>query len=95
MSRAEILARRASLLERAEADRVRVAEAYEPWRTPIAVVDRGLALISFVRRTAPLLGLGFGITAAALAVIRPPRIGDWARKGLQAARFAQRVAELF
>ena len=60
--RAELLARRAELRRRAEAQRNQIAAIFAPWEQPLEIVDRGVKLFRSVQRVAPLIGLVFGFT---------------------------------
>ncbi|OGS95871.1 MAG: hypothetical protein A3K04_01490 [Gallionellales bacterium RBG_16_56_9] len=61
----EVMQRRGDLLARIAAQREQVAEIGTRWQTPLALADRGLAAVCFLRSN-PVLVAG----VAALLVIR-------------------------
>jgi hypothetical protein len=62
-----LASRRARLIEMAAAQRLRFAADVEPWRRPLAIVDRGIAAARFIRgHPAWLLGAGVALRAAGL-----------------------------
>lgn len=70
MSRARqaLHARREALLARSAAQRDELFHALEPFRRPLAWVDRGVSLLRTARRHAPGMGVGLGIGLAALLI---------------------------
>ena len=74
-------ARRARLVERAALERDRLAAELGGWQRSLGLVDRGLAIVNGIRKSAPGLGFCAGIAAAALAFVRPDSIGGWLRSG--------------
>lgn len=65
--------RRQQLVAQAAVQRAALAQHVEPWRTPLALVDHGLAAARYVKRH-PGLMIG---AVALLAVLRPTRAGQW------------------
>src|SRR5215510_2963618 len=85
MSRARdaVLARRAALVARTDAERDELALALEPWRRAIGAADRALAWFRAVGRNAPLLVIG----VAALGALVASRGGmAWVRRAQSAWR---------
>jgi hypothetical protein len=76
---------------RADRERDEVALACEPWRKPLATVDRGMSILAALKKTAPFLGAGLGFAATALAILRPPRIAKWLDRGQAALSLARRL----
>ena len=91
MSRArdELLARRAGLLARAAAEREELAGILERLSRPVALADRGLALLGSWKRSVPFAAAGLGLAFAALAVVRPRSIATWAVSGVAAWRMVR------
>lgn len=79
---AQIHARRERLITKAAAQREEVALLLAVWQTPLAIVDRGVAVASYVRGH-PELVL---IAVAALVVLSPKRAFRWARRAFAAWR---------
>jgi hypothetical protein len=78
----DIRERRAGLLARAALERAQISAQLEAWRAPLALLDKSLAAVRYVRRHP-----GWMIAAAmALAVLRPRRTFAWVRRGLIAWR---------
>lgn len=71
---ARLAERREHLVARAAQQRATLAQNIEPWRTPLARVDMGLAALRFVR-SHPVIGMAGG--AALLAALRLGRPGKW------------------
>jgi hypothetical protein len=69
--------RRERLVAQAAAQRMALAQSIEPWRTPMALADQGLAALRFIKRH-PAWIAGGGVLLAAL---RPRRVGKWLRRG--------------
>ena len=78
----EIRARRAELLARAAVERERISVQLRTWEAPLALLDRGLAVVRSLRANPQWLIAG----ALVLAVLRPRRAFAWARNGLIAWR---------
>lgn len=74
---AQLAERRACLVARAAAQRAALAENIEPWRTPLAWADRGLELLSVLKRRPVWLAGGVALFAA----LRVDRAGKWLRRG--------------
>jgi hypothetical protein len=88
-ARDELIARRAVLLARAAAEREEIAGIIERLSRPIALADRGLALVGKWKRGAPLAGAALGVAFAALAVVRPRSVATWAVSAVAAWRVTQ------
>ncbi len=73
----QLAERRERLVAQCSAQRITLALNAEPWRTPLARVDRGLAVLRCIKRH-PVWMVGGGIV---IAIIRPSRIGKWLRYG--------------
>lgn len=70
--------RRAHLVAQAAAQREALAQGIEPWRTPLALADQGLAAVRYLKRH-PTWIIGAGVV---LATLRPGNFGKWLRRGL-------------
>lgn len=69
--------RREHLIAQAEAQRTALAQNIEPWRTPLALADQGLAAVRYLKRH-PTWIIGAGVL---LATLRPGIFGKWLRRG--------------
>lgn len=56
---------RQRLIKQAAAQRVNLAQCIEPWRAPLAQIDRGLAAVRVIRRN-PVWMIGSGVLLALL-----------------------------
>jgi hypothetical protein len=74
----QLAARRQQLVALSAAQRATLAYDLEPWRARLALVDRGVAGIRYVRRH-PVLMLGGALVFAAL---RLRQTGKWLQRGL-------------
>lgn len=70
--------RRQRLVAQAAAQRAVLAQQAAPWRPRLALADRGVAVLCYVRRHPALLA-GAGVLVAAL---RPRISGIWLQRGL-------------
>lgn len=69
--------RQERLVAQAAAQRITLAQNIEPWRMPLARVDRGLAALRYIKRH-PAWIVGGAVLFAAL---RPGPVGKWLRRG--------------
>jgi len=69
--------RRERLVAQAATQRMALAQNIEPWRTPLALADRGLSALRYIKHH-PAWIVGGGVLLAAL---RPGRVGKWLRRG--------------
>lgn len=74
----ELAGRQTSLVARAATQRSELSQALAPWREALAVVDRGLVTVHFIRSHAPLLAA----VAAFMAPVGLRRVRKWLRRGL-------------
>ena len=77
--------RRATLIARAENQRDTLAHASVPLQAPLALADRGLAGIHYLRQHPEWLAG----TAALVLLLKPRRIFKWSQRGWLAWRFAR------
>jgi hypothetical protein len=75
--RTQLAARRQQLVALAAAQRTILAHDMAPWHARLALADRGVAALQYVRRH-PALMLG---AALLLAALRPRRTGTWLQRG--------------
>ena len=73
----ELAERRKILVARAATQRAELSQALAPWREALAVVDRGLVAVRYIRSYAALL---VGVVAF-VAPLRPLRLARWLRRG--------------
>jgi hypothetical protein len=82
----EVIARRQLLLARSALQRATFARGIVPWQPRLALVDRGVAAVRYVRRYPATLAAA-GLLVAALR----PRIGSlWLQRGLLLWQIASR-----
>jgi hypothetical protein len=79
--------RRERLVAQAAAQRTALAQNIEPWRTPLALADQGLAALRFIKRH-PAWIVGGGILLAALRV---NRVGKWLERGWVTWQIVQKL----
>lgn len=79
--------RRSLLITQAAAQRTALAHNLAPWRARLALADRGIAAVRYVRNRPGLL------LAAALVVaaLRPRRLGTWLQRGWLAWQIRRRL----
>jgi len=83
----QLAKRRQQLVAQAAAQRTTLAYTLEPWRARLSLVDRGVAVLSYVRRH-PVLMVGASLLVAAL---RRRRIGRWLQHGLMVWQLGRRL----
>jgi hypothetical protein len=83
----QLAARRERLVAQAAAQRTALVQDLEPWRAPLALADRGMAALRYVRRHPGLLA------GAALVIValRPRRAGKWIRFAWIGWQFGRRA----
>lgn len=69
--------RRERLVAQAAAQRMALAQSIEPWRTPLARVDQGFALLRYIKCHPAWIAGG----VALLAALRLGRAGKWLGRG--------------
>jgi len=79
--------RRRLLIAQAAAQRTALATDMTPWRARLALADKGIAAVRYVR-SHPALVLGVALLVAAL---RPRRAGTWLQRGLLAWQIGRRL----
>lgn len=84
--------RRERLVLEAAEQRVRLAQAVDAWRTPLALVDQGLAAISFIKKYPFLMA---GSSAVLVKLLWNSRIGKWFSRGLLALQLVRKLHSRF
>jgi len=79
--------RRSLLIAQAAAQRTALASDMTPWRSRLALADKGIAAVRYVR-SHPALIVGAALLVAAL---RPRRAGTWLQRGLLAWQIGRRL----
>lgn len=79
--------RRSLLIAQAEAQRTALALNLGPWRARLALADKGIAAVRYVR-SRPVLIVG---AALLLAALRPRRVGTWLQRGWLAWQIRRRL----
>lgn len=83
----QLAERRRSLVAQAAAQRIALAHDMEPWRARLALADRGVDAVRYVRRHPALL-----VGAALLLVAwRPRHAVKWLQRGWLAWQFGRRL----
>lgn len=87
---ARLSERRQQLVAQAAAQRTALAQNLEPWRTPLALADKGLAAVRYVKQR-PALIIG---AVALFGMLRPIRVGKWLQGGLAAFQMVRSLRSL-
>lgn len=82
-----LAARRENLIARAATQRITLAKNIAPWRTPLALVDRGLSMLRFLKHH-PVWIIG-GVSL--LVAFRPSHCGLWLRRGWALWQITQKL----
>ncbi|MBW8370865.1 MAG: YqjK-like family protein [Thiobacillus sp.] len=78
--------RRRVLIAQAAAQRTALAHNVAPWRARLALADRGIAAVRYVRSHPALMVGG----ALLLAALRRQRVGKWLQRGWLAWQIGRR-----
>jgi len=78
--------RRSVLIAQAAAQRTALAHNVAPWRARLALADRGIAAVRYVRSHPALMVGG----ALLLAALRRQRVGKWLQRGWLAWQIGRR-----
>lgn len=84
--------RRERLVSEAEAQRMQLVQTVDILRPALAMADKGLAAIRYIKAH-PLLMAGGG--AVLMKVLRPSRIGKWFGRGLFAWQMIRKLQNKF
>lgn len=84
--------RRERLVSEAETQRMKLVQTVDTLRPALAMVDKGLAAIRYIKAH-PLLMAGSG--AVLMKVLRPSRIGKWFGRGLFAWQMVRKLQNKF
>jgi len=84
--------RRARLVVLAEAQRRALASEIEAWRRPLAIADRGMAAVRFIKDH-PAWVVGTAVVGGAVVpgALRTSRLAGWLGRGLGVWRIARRL----
>lgn len=84
--------RRERLVLEADQQRMRLAQAVEAWRGPLALADQGLAAISFIKSHPFYVA---GISAVIVRLFRKSFIGRWLSRGKLALQLVRKLQSSF
>lgn len=84
--------RRERLVSEAEAQRMQLVQTVDTLRPALAMADKGLAAIRYIKAH-PLLMAGGG--AVLMKALRPSRIGKWFGRGLFAWQMVRKLQNKF
>jgi hypothetical protein len=84
--------RRERLILEAARQREQIAQIADSWRPPLAMADKGLAAVSFIKKHPIWMAGG---SALVLKVLRPRRIGKWFQRGLLAWQLVRKLRGKF
>ena len=79
---AQLEQRRSALIARAAEQRVILAAAAEPWRGPLAVADRGIAVARFFQRYPAFLA----VAGVVVLLLKPGPTFRWGKRAFLAWR---------
>lgn len=80
--------RRRQLVAQTAAQRSALAQHLEPWRPPLALVDRGLAVVRYCKQHPALVS---GASVALLSMMRLTHVGKWLQGGWAAFQVARNL----
>jgi hypothetical protein len=82
-----LIERRERLVAQAATQRRVLAQNIEPWHTPLALADQGLAALRYVKRHPEWIIGGVVL----LAALRPRHLGKWLGRGWVSWQVMQRL----
>jgi hypothetical protein len=88
----KLVQKREHLVLQAEKQREQLVQIVEVWRAPLAIADKGLAVISFIKKHPAWL---VGGSAIFLKLVRPNRIGKWLGRGWVAWQLMRKLQSKF
>lgn len=88
--------RRENLVLEAEKQRMQLAQVVDAWRAPLALADKGLAAISYIKKH-PVWMVGGSVIGSSILmkVLRLGRIGKWFSRGLFAWQMIRKLQNKF
>jgi hypothetical protein len=88
----ELAQRRERLIQEAADQRVQLTQAVDVWREPMALIDKGVAALSFIKKHPVWMASG---SAILLKVLRPSRVGKWVSRGWIAWQLMRKLQTKF
>lgn len=83
--------RRQQLVAQAAAQRTALAQNIDPLRSPLALADKGLAAVRYVKQRPVLM---IGAVALLGTLLRPLHVGKWLQGGLAAFQVVRNIRSL-
>jgi YqjK-like protein len=84
--------RRERLILDSTMQRAQLVQIADTWREPLALADKGLLAMSFVRKH-PIIMVG--VSAILLKMLGPSRVGKWFSEGLIVWQFMRKLQSKF
>jgi hypothetical protein len=88
----ELAKRRERLIQEAADQRVKLTQAVDVWREPMALVDKGFAALSFIKKHPVWMASG---SAILLRVLQPAKVGKWVSRGWIAWQLMRKLQTKF
>ena len=84
--------RREHLVLEAAKQRMQLAQAVEVWREPLALVEQGLAAISYIKKHPILIAAS---SAVLVRLLRKSFMGKWLGRGMMAWQLVRKLQSRF
>jgi hypothetical protein len=84
--------RRERLISQSAKQRVKLSQAADAWRAPLALVDQGFAIISFIKKHPILIA---GSSAILMRLFKKSFIGKWLSRGMLGWQIVQKFHNKF
>jgi hypothetical protein len=85
----ELAQKREHLIQEAAEQRVQLAQAMDAWRKPLALADKGVAAVTFIKKHPIWMAGG---SAILLKVLQPTGVGKWVSRGWVAWQLVRKLS---
>jgi YqjK-like protein len=84
--------RRECLISQSALQRVKLSQAVDAWRAPLALADKGFAIISFIKKHPILIA---GSSAILIRLFKKSFIGKWLSRGILGWQLVRNIHNKF
>lgn len=85
----QLAKRREQLIAASEAQRLALAKNLKTWHRPLAIADKGIAVVRYVKHN-PLLAVG---ASTLIAILRPKGMATWLQSGWAALQIVRNITK--
>jgi len=81
--------RRERLVEKAQAQRLVIAQNLDVWHKPLTIVDQCLNVLQYIRNHPVMIA---GSSTALFSILRPSKFGKWFKRGWLAWQILRKLS---